>query len=214
MEHWIISFITNWGYVAIFLCVFLQELGFPNPISNELLLIYSGFLVYAKLLILSWVLLTVVSADIIGTTLLFFFCYYKGHKILSWILSRKWAKKWSVGLQSNINYMTGVVQKNRWGILIGRFIPFLRGYASVAAGLAHISPFTFLFQVACSAIIWTGGYVLLGRYVIGKHWMKAGSIIKSVEKGFEYTIIIAVIILLGQWYMRKLLNRNKKALIK
>ena len=38
------GFIAEYGYWAIFILVFLQEAGLPNPIPNELVLGFSGFL--------------------------------------------------------------------------------------------------------------------------------------------------------------------------
>ncbi len=38
------DYIVQYGYIAIFSLVFLQEIGVPNPIANELVLVFSGYL--------------------------------------------------------------------------------------------------------------------------------------------------------------------------
>ncbi len=88
MEHFIITY----GYLAIFLLVFLQEIGIPNPVSNELVLIFSGSLAYSHTLSLPLILLSAISADIIGTTVLYTVFYFFGN----WILSRKWLPECSI----------------------------------------------------------------------------------------------------------------------
>ena len=38
------AYIIKYGYLAIFSLVFLQEIGVPNPVPNELVLLFSGYL--------------------------------------------------------------------------------------------------------------------------------------------------------------------------
>ena len=56
-----------------------------------------------------------------------------------------------------------VANQNPWPIYLGRLIPFIRGYTSVAAGLLHIPPRIFLPAVLLSALTWGGGYIIAGR---------------------------------------------------
>ncbi|MCX6740828.1 MAG: hypothetical protein NTY61_00295 [Candidatus Parcubacteria bacterium] len=46
MPHSLAVFITHYGYLAIFFLVFLQEIGVPNPVPNELVLLFSGYLAF------------------------------------------------------------------------------------------------------------------------------------------------------------------------
>ena len=47
-------------------------------------------------------------------------------------------------------------------ILILRVTPFVRGYVSVLAGIIHLPFKTYIKQVILSAILWTGGWIILG----------------------------------------------------
>ena len=38
------AYIVKYGYMAIFSLVFLQEIGVPNPVPNEVVLLFSGYL--------------------------------------------------------------------------------------------------------------------------------------------------------------------------
>jgi len=38
------AYILKYGYIAIFSLVFLQEIGVPNPVPNEVVLLFSGYL--------------------------------------------------------------------------------------------------------------------------------------------------------------------------
>lgn len=75
-------YIARYGYLAIFMLVLLQELGVPNPVTNEFVLLFSGYLAFAGILKFWLVLLTAVSADCIGTTILYAVFYAFGESIM------------------------------------------------------------------------------------------------------------------------------------
>src|SRR5215475_8987143 len=150
-------FITRYGYLAIFLLVFLQELGVPNPVTNEFVLLFSGYLAFTGTLRLPLVFLSAVSADCIGTTILYAVFYRFGRSLMD----RR--PRWLPVSLADIQRMAGTISERRlWGIYVARLIPFLRGYASVAAGLLSIRPRVFVPAVVVSAITWSGGYVIAG----------------------------------------------------
>jgi membrane protein DedA with SNARE-associated domain len=155
-------YIVEYGYLIIFGLVFFQELGVPNPIPNELVLLFAGYLASIGTLDFVWLIVTVVAADFIGTAILYSVFYYYGKRILKkfhrWLPSKK--------IQKLENYLT---KKGRWGIYVGRLLPLLRGYASVAAGLLRLPPREFIPAVIFSALTWSGGYVFLG-WILGPKW--------------------------------------------
>jgi membrane protein DedA with SNARE-associated domain len=77
----LISYIVEYGYLTIFSLVFLQEIGIPNPVPNELILLFSGYLSSIGQLSFEWVIITVIIADFVGTTSLYFAFYHFGKSI-------------------------------------------------------------------------------------------------------------------------------------
>jgi membrane protein DedA with SNARE-associated domain len=75
-------YIVEYGYLIIFGLVFFQELGVPNPIPNELVLLFAGYLASIGTLDFVWLIVTVVAADFIGTAILYSVFYYYGKRIL------------------------------------------------------------------------------------------------------------------------------------
>src|SRR5215475_14754769 len=150
------EYITKHGYIAIFLLVFLQEIGVPNPVPNELVLLFSGYLTFIEKLDFIMVLPTVVAADITGSSLLYITFYYFGQHVL-----QKWPR---IIPPSKLASLTARISKqDRWSIYVGRLIPFIRGYTAVAAGLLKIPPGIFLPAILLSALTWSGGYVIAGK---------------------------------------------------
>ena len=150
------AYIITYGYIAIFSLVFLQEIGIPNPVPNEVVLLFSGYLSSVGKLDYITVLTTVIAADSIGSSLLYMTFYHFGQHVL-----QKWPH---IIPPSTLAYFTArVSHQDRWSIYVGRHIPFLRGYTAVAAGLLKISPTIFLPAVLLSALTWSGGYVMAGK---------------------------------------------------
>ena len=128
----------------------------PNPLPNELVLLFSGYLTSIGKLDFTIVLITVIAADTLGSSVLYIAFYYFGQRVL-----QKWPR---VIPTTKLAYLTArVSHKNRWSIYVGRHIPFLRGYTAVAAGLLKIPPRIFLPAVLLSALTWSGGYVIAGK---------------------------------------------------
>src|ERR1051325_10756011 len=76
------AYIIKYGYIAVFSLVFLQEIGLPNPVPNELVLLFSGYLTSIGKLDFFMVLITVITADTLGSSLLYITFYYFGQRVL------------------------------------------------------------------------------------------------------------------------------------
>lgn len=164
MSEEIVDFITAYGYLAIFILVFLQETGMPNPVPNELVLLFSGYLSFKGILYLPFIILTVISADFLGTIILYFIFYLTGAQLL---LKKP---KWIPFPNDLIIRLSGKISNGtQLNIFIFRLTPFTRGYTSVITGLLQIRPAVFLPIALISAATWASFYVIIGNY-IGPSW--------------------------------------------
>ncbi len=193
-------YLTKYGYYAIFLLVFIQELGIPNPITNELVLIFCGYLSYTGTLNFYKVIIVAISADFIGTTILFFIFY----SFSKWLIEH--SPKWLPLTGETIEKLKKkLLKRGNRSVFIGRLTPFLRGYVSVAAGMLHVKPKAFLGTVIISAITWSGGLVLLGR-LIGPYWnqmIKERGVIENIS---IVIVLIVIITFVGKYFNRKQLQ--------
>jgi len=207
MPEQIVYWVINWGYLAIFLLVFLQEIGMPNPFPNELLLMFSGYLSFKALLYLPFVILAAIAGDFIGTNILYFLFYGAGTIIMN--------KKpgWLPFSSKMIERLTAKISGG--GLLnlyIFRLTPFTRGYTSVIAGLLQVKPRIFLPIALITAITWAMVWVVIGN-LIGPSWnMFTGNI-----ECFKYyllamlTIVAGIILILS--YFRRREKTNEKVSI-
>lgn len=198
MSPEISTYILRYGYLAIFTFVFLQEIGIPNPVPNELILLFSGYLAFVGTLSFPLVFVTVVGADFIGTSILYFVFYFFGVELV------KKAPRW-FPVRKVDSFKDKITKKGKLGIYLGRLIPYARGYVSIAAGLIRIPPRVFLTMVILSAITWSGGYAIAGR-LLGKQWNVLAA---KLGAGTMAIVLLAIILFIAlSGFFRKKRNKN------
>jgi membrane protein DedA with SNARE-associated domain len=198
-------FIVQYGYIAIFLFVFLQEIGVPNPITNELVLIFSGYLSYTGVLSITKVILVVIAADFIGTSILYFAFYALSKQSIF-----KKTPRWLVKIAAKIETLKQQINEGKnWSIFALRLTPFIRGYVSVAAGTLQIKPKVFLSTVLLSAIVWNAGLVIAGR-LLGPYWNELTHKTGAIQCVLILIMVIIAAILAGKYIARRELSKANK----
>ncbi len=202
MSASLIHFLTTYGYWAVFWLIFLQEIGVPNPVSNEFVLMFSGSLGFTGLLSFPLIFLTAVFADVLGAAVLYTIFHFFG----DYLLSKR--PKWLPLSEKNIEQLHGLVRKHgMWGVFLGRLLPFARGYAAVAGGLFGITWPKFYTSVVLSALVWSGGFVTLG-FIFGNYLNQVENTAGGIEKILVGAILLTLAIFITRFLIKKF--RNKK----
>ncbi len=203
MPATLVHFITIYGYWAIFWLIFLQEIGVPNPISNEFILLFAGSLGFTGPLSFPLIFLTVVFADVLGAAVLYVIFHFFGRYLLAH------RPKWLALSQENIDNLHEMVKKHgMWGVFFGRMLPFARGYAAMAAGLFDISWGKFFIAVIASALVWSGGFVTLGM-MSGKYIAQIENTTGGIEKILTGAVVLTVLIFVIRYYIKKYAKHKK-----
>ncbi len=198
MSPELIHYVTQYGYYAIFVLVLLQESGVPEPIPNEFVLLFSGYMVFKGALYFPLVILAVVLGDFIGTNILYTVFYFFG----SYILEHK--PKWFPLKDETIEKYTHKFSEGKlWTIYLGRVTPFIRGYTSVGAGLLQIKPKKFLPIAFISALTWSCAYVLTGE-LLGPYW-------KHVVSNFKYILPVVLIVMIVIGIIKHRVDKSKRS---
>ena len=197
----LLHYMSKYGYKAIFALVFLQEVGIPNPIPNELVLLFSGYLIFSGGLNFFEVICLVIVADLLATNILYFTFYYFG----AYILRHK--PRWFPISENKINLLQLRISRGgKSTIFLGRLTPFIRGYTSVITGLLQISPYIFVPIAIITAITWCLAYVVSG-ILLGHYWDQVIQHFQLVE----IIIGIVLLVLLGFFISRSLRNKYLKS---
>ncbi len=164
MPNDFVLLISEYGYLAIFLLIFAQEVGLPSPVPNEVLLIFSGYLTFIGVLSIPIVVLFVILADFLAGSVLYWVFRYFGQTILN----KK--PKWLPIPLNKIQKISDRIQtEGHSGVFIGRLTPLIRGYVSVACGLFQFSGKKYFSILTGTSTIWASLYVIVG-FFIAPYW--------------------------------------------
>ena len=199
----LIVYITQYGYLAIFFLVFLQEIGAPNPIPNELVLLFSGYLIFLGVLSFPIVILSAVTADFICSSILHTTFYFSG----SYLLQTK--SKWlPIPIRTINRLMERTTKSGLSGIYIGRLTPFIRGFTSVIAGLIQIRSKIFLPIAFITASVWVTVYVTAG-ILLGPFWNHVIANIPNVRYVLLLIFCIVLVSIGLTFFIKYLIVKNK-----
>jgi membrane protein DedA with SNARE-associated domain len=164
MPEELVYYVSNYGYLAIFILVFLQEVGAPNPIPNEFVLLFSGYLVFSNTFHFPFILPLIIMADLLAASILYIVFYYFGNFILN--KNHRWVP---ISPETIERQSRRIQERGMSGIAVGRLTPFVRGYVAVISGLLHVNPRRYGFIVIITSSMWATLYITTG-YFLGPYW--------------------------------------------
>lgn len=189
------SFITHYGYLAIFVLMLAESACIPVP--SELTMTFGGALAAGAVpgghLNLALVVTAGVAGNVVGSYLAWAVGRYGGPPA-----ARRWGRYILLREED-------VDRAERWfhrhgtkAVFFGRLLPVIRTFISLPAGFARMSPVRFGIYTVAGCIPWTLGLAWAG-YAVGANW-------RSVEKAFAAptyavagvtvaAIVVAVVIL-------------------
>ena len=173
MSEWIIGFVTQWGYVGIFLMMVAENI-FP-PIPSELIMPFAWFAAANGSLNGYGVVAAGVAGSLVGT-----FAWYIAARLLGIERFRKlcnWFGRFATISEDDIDKAVHWFDRyGQWAVLFGRLVPAIRTLISVPAGLAAMPVWKFLVVSAIGTTAWTAiltgaGYVLHEQYDVVERWV-------------------------------------------
>ena len=141
------SIIDAGGYTGIIGLLTLNSSGIPIP--SEVILPFSGYLVYLG----RFNLLFVVAAGVVGCNIGSAIAYWIGAKGGRPLVERY--GKWVLMSQHDLDRMVWFF--NRYGsiaILVGRMLPVVQTYVAFPAGIARMSRLRFHIYTTVGSIVW------------------------------------------------------------
>ncbi len=177
----IIELVRITGYLGLFVIIFSESgvfFGFFLPGGS--LLFTAGLLASQGLFNIYWLVLVVASAAILGDSTGYWFGKKVGNKIFtkedSLFFNKKYLEKTKM-FYEKYGPMT---------IVIGRFVPIVRTFAPILAGVGKMNYKKFLAYNILGAFFWAVGLALLGYFL--------GTTIPGIEKYITQIVILIVIL--------------------
>jgi membrane protein DedA with SNARE-associated domain len=202
MTQWLISLVSAWGYIAIFVTMVGESAGLP--ISSEIVVPLGGALASLSKLglgapVVELILVVAISslANLTGSLIAFYLTRRFGEKV---VLSRfgRWMglSKGHLRLANRFFDRWGL-----WAVFLGRLLPIVRTYISFPAGLSKIGYVKFIVVSLLGAIPWNFGLAYAG-YLAGQHWEQVATTLSPFA--IPIAIVVVLILAAAWWFGRRL----------
>lgn len=191
------EYMAAWGYWGIILGMALESACFPLP--SEIILPFGGYLVSQGILNYWEAVLAGLLGGTLGSTVAFVVGSYGGRPFIlkygRYFLIREHDIKRADDLFSR--YGTKIVF---WA----RFMPVVRTFISLPAGIARMDFSRFLIYTIAGSIPWTLVFVYAG-VKMGDNW----AYIRSIFEKFDVFIILALVAIVLFWVVNRLRDRKR-----
>ena len=199
MEHQVLHWITQYGYLAIFLLLVCGIVGLPVP--DETLLTFTGFLVFKGNFSLPLAFGAALAGSLSGIS-------------VSYTLGRTFGMKLIHRYGRYLHLTEEHVEKahawfarvGHWGLTFGYFVPGLRHLTAYAAGMSAVEPPQFALFAYSGGCLWVSTFVGLG-YFLGDRWQ---AVEKNIE-GYLKIVAIALAIMAAAYVLWRILRRRAKS---
>lgn len=195
------NLITTYGYTGIFIIVFLES-GIFFALPGDSLLFTAGVLAIAGFLNLFKLIPVIFVATFLGGII----GYYIGEHIEK---LRRYKFFRRILKEEHIKYSHDFFEKHgKFAILISRFLPIVRTFLPIAAGISKMNYIKFINYSLVSSIIWSTTVTLAGYFL--------GIIFPQIKDYLHYLIftvifvslIPALIELYRKYKIRKALKKS------
>ncbi|HWD24504.1 MAG TPA: DedA family protein [Acidimicrobiales bacterium] len=186
MEHLLVT----WGYLALFVATFISAMGIP--VGSEIAIGYGGALASGHLttgahdhLSLGLVIVVAALGEIVGSSVGYLIGRFGGRPLVDKV------GKYILLTHEDLDRAEAwFARRGEPVVFFGRFIPLLRSFISVAAGLGEMGAAKFLAFTTLACAMWCAALASIG-YSLGSSW-------HHVLKDFSYAgYVVAVLIVLG-----------------
>lgn len=182
----IAGFFFHYGYVGIFVMMFLESSFVPFP--SEIVMTPAGFLSATGKFNLEFSILTGVAGSVAGAIL---------NYAIALKLGRPFLVKYGyyVGLRlKHLKKSEQFFEKyGSLGTFVGRLLPVIRQYISIPAGISRMSIVKFIIATAIGSGIWVSFLSILG-YEVGANWEIVVSNLHKISIFLTLLLIAAIVV--------------------
>lgn len=201
MEHFLVTQISEHGYLAIFLLMALESACIPIP--SEAIMLFGGALASGVVVAGASIHLSIVGVGLAGAF---------GNLVGSWIayavgrtggrvIVEKWGKYILIRHHDLDRAETFFEHRGQLAVLIGRILPVARTFISFPAGVAEMPVVKFSLLTFIGSLPWTFALAYAGKS-LAANWQSVSKYSTPISAVFAL-IIIAFIV---AWYIKRRSN--------
>jgi membrane protein DedA with SNARE-associated domain len=195
-----LSWVSTYGYAAIFCLLVLGIVGLPVP--DEWLLVFSGYLAFSGRLSVAGVVASAFLGSSCGITC----SYLLGRKVGLPLLHSKFGRYAHISDQQIRRVHDWFNRAGHWALFVGYWIPGVRHFTALVAGTSCLEYQAFARYAYSGALLWVCSFVFIG-YHFGERWRQ---VLTLVEENLRLASMVGLAILLGYAGITYVLRRKKR----
>ncbi|MCW4655033.1 DedA family protein [Bacillus sp. AS_5] len=196
--HELLSYIEQYGYWALFFCLWLGIIGMPIP--DEMIVMSGGFVSSLGILnVISAFLLTYLGV-VSGLSLGYILGKIFGTKVLDKLMKKKKAK-YVVKSQEMVE------KYGHYALVTSYFIPVVRHVVPYLVGMNNMSFKTYALYSYTTGFLWTLVYFVLGS-LFGQHIESIVAV--AIEYGLYFGVIVFIVTGILYLYRQKRITLMSK----
>jgi membrane protein DedA with SNARE-associated domain len=178
------SFLSQYGYAAIFLFAFLEACCVPIP--SEVTFGFAGVLAGQGHLNIVAVIVVGTLAELAGSLVSYSVGRIGGRPFVR--RTGRYLLITHADIDRAERFFTG---RGVWAVPLGRCLPVVRSFVSVVAGFVEVPPVLFAFLSLIGTAIWVTAISLVG-YWVGNAWNKVNHDISLAGYGIVAIAVVAI----------------------
>lgn len=180
---YILTFMREFGYVAMFIAMVLENANIPIP--SEVVLGFAGYLIAQGVFDMTTTMIVATVAGVVGSVLSYWIGEHGGRPLLlrygKYIFFNE--RKFHMAEKLFAKYGGAAV-------FIGRLLPGIRTFISFPAGVAKYPMGKFIMWTLIGTIPWTVLLVWLG-VKLGEHWQDL------IKYNHEFLLVVIAVMVVG-----------------
>ncbi len=202
MEDAFFSFISQFGYLAVFGLILLENV-FP-PIPSELILPLSGFLVIQTSMELPLVIVSATAGSVVGAFVLYGIGRLLSQDRLESFFDTRPMRL--LGFRSDdVSKAIGWFdRRGQITVLLCRCIPVVRSLISIPAGTAKMNVVRFSLYTLIGSAVWNSILCSLG-YAAGGAWETVTAQVEGFSGIIKIVLIVIAVIVVAFWVVKRIL---------
>src|SRR3989338_9407286 len=174
IANYITELIASTGYLAVFVGMIMESMVFPIP--SEAIMPFAGFLIAEKKFTFFLVIVVSTLGSLIGSLISYYMGRFGGQPFIN-----KFGRYFLIN-QEELEITTKFFQKRgQITIFISRFIPVIRHFISLPAGMARMNLLRFSVLTVLGAGLWNAFLTVLG-YHLRQNWQLVIKYSKTVDE--------------------------------
>jgi membrane protein DedA with SNARE-associated domain len=194
------DWLATWGYLGVFICVFIGNLGIPVP--EETILLVAGFLAGRGDLSLEPLYLVGIGSAVSGDCFGFFFGRTGGQRLLE-----RLAQRFAFVRARYQRLQTFFIVHGAKAVFMARFVAGARFMAGPMAGAAGMSFPRFLGWNVSGALVWCSLMITVG-YLVGDELEWVAHVLHAASHWLALGVFL---LLAGLWFFLRQRQQNRSA---